>query len=567
MREDRRRRDGRLPPPRRPGDLRRPGAARAGLLVPLPAGRRPGQLRQHRRRSGRRLPLHRSPDDGVRQAPARRHRARHGGPAPQLFGRQGGAGRAAGGLPEPARQRRAGHRGRHGDLHPAPQHRRALRRGAPPRRASRGRRSGARRLRARAGFPDRRRLRRGRGLDRRKLPDRPRLLPAARPLGDRAGRARRLGGGRHRGPLRGAEVAADRAAGRGDQREEDAARRRRARRIGRGRARRHRAAKPLGRGRGDDGAPVPADGARGARAPQHERAGRRRRAARRRAEGSAAAVARPPPRRSGAPVAPPPGRDRAQARTAGRHADRLPQPRRGDPHRPRGGRPQGRAEAHLRPHGPAGRLRARHAAARPASPGRDAAPQGARQARQGAGRAARPRRQRRPAVALGRHPGAGGPQEIRPGHAAGQAPHELRPSAVFRRHAVDAELHRTRARDRGGQRQGLDPHAEGPRRRPRDPVLQGRRCAPPRLPGRDDGARRRAGDGRQGIHPRRRQASGRAGLRRAVAADGGHRRGRGRGGRDALRGRACASCWRRATGAASWPPWRTSWWGPARERP
>ncbi len=192
MREDRRRRDGRLPPPRRPGDLRRAGAARAGLLVPLPAGRRPGQFRQHRRRPGRRLPLHRSPDDGVRQAPARRHRARHGGPAAQLFGRQGGAGRAAGGLPEPARQRRAGHRGRHGDLHPAPQHRRALRCGAPPHRASRGRESGARRLRARAGLPHRRRLRRGRGLDRRKLPDRPRLLPAARPLGRRAGRTRRV---------------------------------------------------------------------------------------------------------------------------------------------------------------------------------------------------------------------------------------------------------------------------------------------------------------------------------------------------------------------------------------
>ena len=50
VRQDRRRGDGQLPPARRPGDLRRAGAARAGLQRPLPAGRRPGQLRQHRRR-------------------------------------------------------------------------------------------------------------------------------------------------------------------------------------------------------------------------------------------------------------------------------------------------------------------------------------------------------------------------------------------------------------------------------------------------------------------------------------------------------------------------------------
>ena len=130
---------------------------------------------------------------------------------------------------------------------------------------------------------------------------------------------------------------ADRAAGRGHQREEDAAGRRRPRRIGRGRARRHRAAQPLGRGGRHDGAPVPADRARSARAAQHERAGGRRRAARGGAEGGPAAVARPSPRRPGAAVAPSAGRNRAAARAAGRHAGRLPQPRRGDPHRPRGG--------------------------------------------------------------------------------------------------------------------------------------------------------------------------------------------------------------------------------------
>ena len=45
-----------------------------------------------------------------------------------------GADRAAGRLPEPARQRLAGHRGRHGDLDPAAQRRRTLRRGALPHR-------------------------------------------------------------------------------------------------------------------------------------------------------------------------------------------------------------------------------------------------------------------------------------------------------------------------------------------------------------------------------------------------------------------------------------------------
>ena len=50
VRQDRRRRDGQLPPARRPGDLRRAGAPRAGFRRALSAGRRPGQLRQHRRR-------------------------------------------------------------------------------------------------------------------------------------------------------------------------------------------------------------------------------------------------------------------------------------------------------------------------------------------------------------------------------------------------------------------------------------------------------------------------------------------------------------------------------------
>ena len=41
---------GKYPPARRPGDLRRAGAPGPGFRRALPAGRRPGQLRQHRRR-------------------------------------------------------------------------------------------------------------------------------------------------------------------------------------------------------------------------------------------------------------------------------------------------------------------------------------------------------------------------------------------------------------------------------------------------------------------------------------------------------------------------------------
>ena len=50
IRENRRRRDGLVPSAWRPGDLRRAGAAGAGFLLALSAGRRPGQFRQYRRR-------------------------------------------------------------------------------------------------------------------------------------------------------------------------------------------------------------------------------------------------------------------------------------------------------------------------------------------------------------------------------------------------------------------------------------------------------------------------------------------------------------------------------------
>ena len=68
VRGDRGRGDGQVPPPRRPGAVRRAGAAGPGLLAALPARGRAGQLRLGGRRPARRHALHRGAHD--------RHRAR-----------------------------------------------------------------------------------------------------------------------------------------------------------------------------------------------------------------------------------------------------------------------------------------------------------------------------------------------------------------------------------------------------------------------------------------------------------------------------------------------------------
>ena len=85
-----------------------------------------------------------------------------------------------------------------------------------------------------SGFPDRRRHRRQAGGNRRGLYHRPRLVPRARALGEGRSRPRHLFDRHHRNSLAGAEVAPGREARRTDQREEAAAGRRRARRVGRG---------------------------------------------------------------------------------------------------------------------------------------------------------------------------------------------------------------------------------------------------------------------------------------------------------------------------------------------
>jgi topoisomerase-4 subunit A len=175
-------------------------------------------------------------------------------------------------------------------------------------------------------------------------------FPLARALDARGDRARRLGRGRHRDPLRRAEIAPDRAARDAADRAQGAAARRRPRRVGRRRARRARAAQPHDRTGDDDGAAVQAQRARDAHSGQPQRAGRRRDAARRQFRRSAAAMARPPPRRAHAPLRPSARGDRAPARAGGRDDRRLPQPRRGHPHHPRGRRAEDGADGALQAH-------------------------------------------------------------------------------------------------------------------------------------------------------------------------------------------------------------------------
>ena len=120
----------------------------------------------------------------VARSAARRHRRRRGRLPPQLRRRLAGAGRAAGGVPEPARQRLARDRRRHGDRDPAAQCRRTVRGGAASDRAAEGAKPHAAQIRARSGFPDRRR---SWSIRRRRSP-RPMRPGAARSACARAGR-------------------------------------------------------------------------------------------------------------------------------------------------------------------------------------------------------------------------------------------------------------------------------------------------------------------------------------------------------------------------------------------
>ena len=226
VRPRRRRCDRQVPSARRSVRVRRDGAPRPGLRPALPADRGPGQLRQHRRRQRRRLPLHRGPPHRRGDGAARRHPRGHRRLPRDVQWRGRGAGGSAGRLPEPARQRRVRHRGRHGHLDPAAQRGRAVRGGAAPHQAPGRHDRKTRAVRAGSGFSHRRRRRRRARGDHPGLRDRTRRVPRARPLG--AGRpwARNLADRRHRDPLSGAEGPPDRTDRRTAHRQEAAAGRR-----------------------------------------------------------------------------------------------------------------------------------------------------------------------------------------------------------------------------------------------------------------------------------------------------------------------------------------------------
>ena len=255
---------------------------------------------------------------------------------PNYDGQTQGAGGSARRLPEPARQRLAGHRGRHGHLDPAAQRGRAVRRRAASDRQARRQVEVAAEMGQGPGFPDRRHHRRFQGKHRRSLHDRARLVPHPRQVDPGRGRARHLGRRHHRDPVAGAEVAAGREDRRTAQREEAAAGRRRQGRVGRRRPPRDRAEIPRGRSGADDGIAVPAHRARKQDFAEPQRADQGQDPQGGGACRVPARMARPSARRAGAPLQLPQDADREPARSARRLPDRLSEHRQGDqdhPHR------------------------------------------------------------------------------------------------------------------------------------------------------------------------------------------------------------------------------------------
>ena len=338
------------------GPVRRPRPARPGLLDALPARRRPGQLRLGRRRHRGRDALHRGAPDRDRRRDAGRHRQGHGRLRRQLRRHPEAAVGPAGQAPEPARQRQLGHRGRHGDQHPA----------APPRRDRRRDHRHDRRpgpdlgrpvqVRPGPGLPDRgddlplrapaQRADRRVGDRRRHPPDvraRPRPRRHARPGRVRGGQGRPDRDRRHRAAVPGQQgdpAREDRRAGQG---QADRGHRRPARRV---RPRRdahlHRA---QARHQPAQGPQQPVQAHADAARVQHEHARARRRPA---ADAAAPQRARPLPR---PPARDHPAPDRVRPRQGARPGahprgpqDRARQPRRGHQDHPRvaggRGRPQ-----------------------------------------------------------------------------------------------------------------------------------------------------------------------------------------------------------------------------------
>ena len=194
VRPDRRRGDGQVPPARRQRDLRHAGPARAGLLDALPAGRRPRQLRQHRRLARRGDAVHRGPPRrGWRRRCCATSTRTRSTSSPTYDGEPPGAGRAAGAVPEPARQRQL--RASPSAWRPTSRRTTCARSIARDDRLHRGpddRRRRADEAHQGPGLPDRRDDPRPRG-DPRRLRDRPRPRPraGARRTSSRSARARR----------------------------------------------------------------------------------------------------------------------------------------------------------------------------------------------------------------------------------------------------------------------------------------------------------------------------------------------------------------------------------------
>ena len=204
-------------------DLRRPRPAGAAVVDALPADRRQRQLRLAGQRPARGHALHRVPAGAAGDGDAARHRRGDRRLPAQLRRPLAGAAGPAGPVPQPAGQRLRGHRGRHGDQHPAAQPARGRGGGRLVPGQPRGDRRGAARRCHRAGqgprLPDPRpdrRPRRHRG----RLPDRPRLDPHARRGRGRGGHPRPADPGRHRAAVPGQPGqpgAEDRRAGQGRQ--------------------------------------------------------------------------------------------------------------------------------------------------------------------------------------------------------------------------------------------------------------------------------------------------------------------------------------------------------------
>ncbi len=179
-------------------------------------------------------------------------------------------------------------------------------------------------------------------------------------------------------------------------------------------------------------------------------------------------MARPPQGSAGPPLAHPARRDRAAARDPRRLPDRLSQPRRGDPHHPRGGRAEAGADGALRADRHAGRSHPQHAAARACASSRKS--RSARSidgsvGREGADRgAARLGRQAVEDACLGNRARSAkkfGPDDARSASAAPPSP--MRPTHDVADIAPCDD--REGADHRRRLREGLDPRAEGPSHR------------------------------------------------------------------------------------------------------